>query len=142
VAQEKQRTTLTVSGSGVIGVVDLTGSRKQTKGKRRFVMAFVDTHDPTLDRRIKDFDRTLLDYMARRMNEANEVRLKQREMATELKTRVARVSEAVGRLRAAGYIETDGYGLIRINPEFYWRTSLSDLSCIGLVTTRGDRDSY
>ena len=58
-------------------------------------MAFVDAQDPTLDQRIKDFDRTLLDYMARRMNEANEVRLKQREMADELKTRIARISEAM-----------------------------------------------
>ena len=89
-------------------------------------MAFVDAQDPTLDQRIKDFDRTLLDYMARRMNEANEVRLKQREMADELKTRIARISEAIGRLRAAGYIETDGYGLIRINPEYYWRTSVAE----------------
>lgn len=85
-------------------------------------MVFVeDVAEPELDKRIRDFDRTLLMYLARRMSKTNEVRLKQYEIAAEMKTREARISEAIGRLRDADYLETEGYGLIRINPDFYWR---------------------
>lgn len=124
--EPNNETTLTLQVPSRVGIVDLTGTKKASKAKRRFIMAFVDVDDPALDKRIKDFDRTLLGYMARRMNEANEVRLKQREMAAELKTRVARISEAVGRLRDAGYITTDGYSLIRINPDYFWRTAVAE----------------
>jgi predicted GIY-YIG superfamily endonuclease len=77
--------------------------------------------DPTLDFRIKHFDHTLLFYMAKRMDHQNILHITQRQIAAEMKTREARISEAIGRLREADYLETEGYGLIRINPDFYWR---------------------
>lgn len=67
-----------------------------------------------LDERIKDFDRTLLGYLVNRMDRTGTVHIKQRELAEIFKTRKARISATIGRLRKAGYVTTES-GIIHIN---------------------------
>lgn len=124
--ERNTETTLTVSSAGPVAIIDLTGTKKRKKAKRRFVMTFVDVEDFTLDGRLSFFDKTLLVYLARRMDDHNEVRLKQSEIANEMKVNQARVSRGVGALRDARYVSTEGYGVIRVSSEFFWRTSLAE----------------
>lgn len=121
-----RNTEATLKVSGPVGIIDLTESKRRKKAKRRFVMTFVDVDDFTLDERLSFFDKTLVVYLARRMDTANEVRLKQAEIAAEMKVNQARVSRGVSALREADYITTEGYGVIRLNPHFFWRSAVSE----------------
>jgi DNA-binding transcriptional ArsR family regulator len=104
-----------------IAVINLTGKRKV---KRRFVMVFVDVPSYTTDRALSDFDTRLLMFLVWNMNESNEVRLMQDEIAKELGVYQPRVSKAIKSLREAKYITTPRRGVIGVDADFAWRDSL------------------
>jgi len=104
-----------------IAVINLTGKRKV---KRRFVMVFVDVPSYTTDRALSDFDTRLLMFLVWNMNESNEVRLMQDEIARELGVYQPRVSKALKSLREAKYITTPRRGVIAVDADFAWRDSL------------------
>ena len=106
-----------------IAVINLTGERKV---KRRFVMVFIDVPNLATDQKLTDFDLRLLFFLFGYLNDANEVRLMQDEIAKELGVYQPRVSKALKRLRAAHYITTPRRGVIAVSPEVAWRGPLAN----------------
>lgn len=88
-------------------------------------MVFIDSEcDPSLDERLSNFEARLLDFCVRRMNEQNEVRLSQGEIARSLKKHAPDISKALKTLRTAGYLTVPQQGVILINPDVAWRGAL------------------
>jgi DNA-binding MarR family transcriptional regulator len=108
-----------------LAVINLTEPKRKNKGKRRFVMVFVDVPSFTTDDKLTDFDARLLMFLVWNMSETNEVRLMQDEIAKELGVYQPRVSKALKSLRDAKYITTPRRGVIKIDPAFAWRDALA-----------------
>lgn len=89
-------------------------------------MVFVDIPSYTTNKALSDFDTRLLMFLVCNMNESNEVRLMQDEIAKELDVYQPRVSKSLARLRETNYVTTPRRGVIQISPEFAWRDSLAE----------------
>jgi len=90
-------------------------------------MIFMDAEvDLSLDARLSNFEARLLVFLITRMNEQNEVRLSQGEIAKTFKKYPPDISKAIKTLRQAGYIKTPQQGIIVVSPDIAWRGSVNE----------------
>lgn len=90
-------------------------------------MVFIDAErDPTLDKALSNFETRLLYFLISRMNEKNEVRLSQGEIARALGKHPPDISKAIKTLRAREYVSTPQQGVVAISPDVAWRAALDD----------------
>jgi hypothetical protein len=106
-----------------IAVINLTGKKKT---KRRFVMVFIDIPSMACNPALADFDLRLLMFLFGQMNESNEIRLMQDEIAKELGVGQPTVSKSLSRLRKTHYLSTPRRGIIAVSPEVAWRGPLTE----------------